>query len=328
MILVRAPFRIPLGGGGTDLPSYYSKFGGSLISVAINKYMIVSANRPVIDDLIRLKYSTSETVKKINQIQHPLVEEALKLTKVNKAVELSWIADVPHGTGMGSSGSFLVATLKALHTLGGQEVTAQQIAEEACHIEMDILKSPVGKQDQYMAAFGGLTQLEIDRRGRVEVSKPKVSLEILRDLESSFVLFYTGISRSSHNVLSRQNKSTNKGDKKVINSLHYIKEIGQNISQSIIKGNISQVGKLMDIHWQYKRQLSQNVSNDKINKWYQLGKDAGALGGKIMGAGGGGFLLFCCPGDKKDIRRVMKKEGLRELFVNFDTEGVKVLVNF
>lgn len=328
MILVRAPFRIPLGGGGTDLPSYYSKFGGSLISVAINKYMIVSANRPVIDDLIRLKYSTSETVKKVNQIQHPLVKEALKLTKVNKAVELSWIADVPHGTGMGSSGSFLVATLKALHTLGGQEVTAQQIAEEACHIEMDILKSPVGKQDQYMAAFGGLTQLEIDRRGRVEVSKPKVSLEILRDLESSFVLFYTGISRSSHNVLSRQNKSTNKGDKKVINSLHYIKEIGQNISQSIIKGNISQVGKLMDIHWQYKRQLSQSVSNDKINKWYQLGKDAGALGGKIMGAGGGGFLLFCCPGDKKDIRRVMKKEGLRELFVNFDTEGVKVLVNF
>lgn len=328
MILVRAPFRIPLGGGGTDLPSYYSKFGGSLISVAINKYMIVSANRPVIDDLIRLKYSTSETVKKINQIQHPLVKEALKLTKVNKAVELSWIADVPHGTGMGSSGSFLVATLKALHTLGGQEVTAQQIAEEACHIEMDILKSSVGKQDQYMAAFGGLTQLEIDRRGRVEVSKPKVSLEILRDLESSFVLFYTGISRSSHKVLSRQNKSTNKGDKKVINSLHYIKEIGQNISRSIIKGNISQVGKLMDIHWQYKRQLSQNVSNDKINKWYQLGKDAGALGGKIMGAGGGGFLLFCCPGDKKDIRRVMKKEGLRELFVNFDTEGVKVLVNF
>lgn len=328
MILVRAPFRIPLGGGGTDLPSYYSKFGGSLISVAINKYMIVNANRPVIDDLIRLKYSTSETVEKINQVQHPLVKEALKLTKVSKAVELSWIADVPHGTGMGSSGSFLVATLKALHTLGGREVAAQQIAEEACHIEMDILKSPVGKQDQYLAAFGGLTQLEIDRKGRVEVIKPKVSLAILRDLESSFVLFYTGISRSSHQVLSKQNKSTNKGDKKVINSLHYIKEIGQNISQSIIKGDISQVGKLMDIHWQYKQKLSQSVSSDKINKWYQLGVDAGALGGKIMGAGGGGFLLFCCPGDKREIRKVMKKEGLRELFVNFDTEGVKVLVNF
>ncbi|KKQ79226.1 MAG: GHMP kinase [Candidatus Daviesbacteria bacterium GW2011_GWA1_38_7] len=328
MILVRAPLRIPLGGGGTDLPSYYSKFGGSLISVAINKYMIVNANRPVIDDLIRLKYSTSETVEKISQVQHTLIKEALKLTGINKAVELSWIADVPYGTGMGSSGSFLVATLKALHALSGQEAAAEQIADEACHIEIDVLKSSVGKQDQYLAAFGGLTQLEIDRKGRVEVSRPRVSQAILKDLENSFVLFFTGISRSSHQILSKQNRSTNRGDKKVVNGLHFIKEIGHSIGQAIVKGDIKLVGELMDTHWQYKRKLSQNISNDRIDRWYQLGCDAGALGGKIMGAGGGGFLLFCCPGDKTEIRKVMKKEGLRELFVNFDTEGVKILVNF
>lgn len=328
MIITRAPFRIPLGGGGTDLPSYYGQFGGSLISVAINKYMLLTVNRPVVDKLIRVKYAKSETVDHVDQVEHELVREALKLTNISDSIEISSIADVPSGTGMGSSGSYLVALLKALHTFKREEVTAKQIAEEACLIEIEKLKSPVGKQDQYMAAIGGLTKLEIDKKGNVEVVKPNVDPGILKDLENSLVIFYTGIRRESKEVLTKQNASTTQGDKQVIESLHYIKEIGHEIFKAITKGNISKFGALMDEHWQHKRKLASNVSSTQIDHWYQEGKYAGALGGKIMGAGGGGFLMFCCPGDKTTLRASMAKNGLTEMFFSFDTEGVKTMVDF
>ncbi len=328
MIIARAPFRIPLGGGGTDLPSYYSKYGGSLISVAIDKYVLATANRPIVDDLIRLKYSKSETVDKLDKLEHKLVREVLKLIGIDSSIELSWMADVPAGTGMGTSGSFLVATLRALHTLKKEEVTAKQLAEEACHIEMDLLKEPVGKQDQYMAAFGGVTQMEIDRRGNVEVIQPKVSVEFLRDLENSLLVFYTGITRSSGQILTKQNAATLVGNKEVINNLHFIKELGAEIVKTLEQGNIRRFGALLDAHWQHKRKLSQGVSNSSIDKWYQEARYAGAIGGKLMGAGGGGFLVFCCPGEKSELRQVMSKEGLREMFIHFDLEGAKVLLNF
>jgi len=328
MIVVRAPFRIPLGGGGTDLPSYYSKFGGSLISVAIDKYVVTMVNRPMIDKLIRLKYSKSETVEKINQVEHDLIREALKLTGVINRIELSWIADVPFGTGMGSSGTFLVSTLKALHAISGDEVTTKQIAEEACRIEIEILESPVGKQDQYMAAFGGVTRLEIDKSGDVEVIRPNVSIEILRDLENSLVVFYTGIRRSSGKILSKQNSSVKRGDRSVQNNLHFIKELGKEIVIALEEGNIRKFGALLDAHWQYKRRLSDQVSSSEIDRWYQEARYAGAIGGKIIGAGGGGFMVFCCPGDKSELRNMMIKEGLVEIHVRFDMEGTKVLVNF
>lgn len=328
MIITRAPFRIPLGGGGTDLPSYYSKFGGKLISIAIDKYMVTTLNGPATDSLIRLKYSHSETVESVNEIQHELIKEALKLTNIKNGVELSFIADIPAGTGMGTSGSFLVSMLKALHTFKREEVTASQIADEACHIEIDKLKSPVGKQDQYMAALGGITQLIIDKKGHVEVIQPEISQAIIEDLDDSLLLFFTGIVRSSKEVLKLQNKSTNDGDKKVLESLHFIKEIGENITRCLLKGDINKFGKLLNTHWEYKQRLSGKVSNDDINRWYQKGMTTGALGGKLIGAGGGGFLLFCCPGDKKSLRKVMQEEGLREVFFHFDFDGVKVVANF
>src|SRR3989344_949281 len=268
MIITRAPFRIPLGGGGTDLLSYYSKFGGELVSVAIDKYMLVTVNRPMVDRLIRIKYTRSETVEKVDQIQHELVRESLKLLKIDNGIEISSIADVPAGTGMGSSGSHLVALLKVLHTFKREEVHVKQIADEACMIEIEKLGKPVGKQDQYMAAFGGLTRLVIDKKGNVEVSKPDLSRGIMKDLENSLCVFYTGIKRDSGEVLSKQSKATSDGDKQVVDSLNYIKEIGGEIYKAILKGNINKFGALMDLHWQYKRKLSSNVTNSDIDRWY------------------------------------------------------------
>ena len=328
MIITRAPFRIPLGGGGTDLPSYYSKFGGKLISVAIDKYMVTTLNTPVIDSLIRLKYSNSETVESISQIQHTFIKEALKLTGIKNGIELSFIADIPDKTGMGSSGSFLVSMLKALHVFKKEEVTTNHIAEEACHIEISRLKNPVGKQDQYIAAFGGITQLIIDKKGQVEVVRLKIAQSTIEDLEDSLLLFFTGIHRSSTKVLSLQNNAIKSGDKKVLESLHFIKEIGEDITRSLKKGDISKFGRLLNTHWEYKQRLSSKVSNDKINRWYQKGISTGALGGKLIGAGGGGFILFCCPGDKNNLRKAMEQEGLQEVFFHFDFDGVKLLANF
>lgn len=328
MIITRAPFRIPLGGGGTDIPSYYSKFGGKLISVGIDKYLVTTVNQPVTDELIRLKYSESEMVETVDQIQHNLIKEALKLTGIKNAVELSFIADIPAGTGMGTSGSFLVSMLKSLHAFKKEEATAQQIAEEACDIEINKLGNPVGKQDQYMAAYGGITQLTINKMGKVDVEHPEFARATVQDLEDSLLLFFTGIKRSSSQVLTLQNKATKAGDKRVVESLHYIKEIGEDITKCLKRGDINGFGKLLNIHWEYKLKLSDKVSNDNINRWYQKGIDSGALGGKLIGAGGGGFLLFCCPGDKKALRKAMSEEGLKEMFFHFDFDGAKVLVNF
>lgn len=328
MIITSAPFRIPLGGGGTDLPSYYSKYGGKLISAAINKHMVVIVNRPEIDNLIRLKYSKSETIKSISQVKHTLIKEALNLTGITNNIELSFIADIPSGTGMGSSGSFLVSMLKALHTFKKEEVTATQIAEEACLIEIDRLGNLVGKQDQYMASFGGITQLIIDKKGYVEVEQPITSKTIIEDLDNSLLLFFTGIKHSSSKILAPQNKATQEGDKRVLESLHFIKEIGEEIVKCLKTGDINKFGKLLNIHWEYKLRLSDKVSNSKINRWYQKGKAAGALGGKLIGAGGGGFLLFCCPRNKNKLRKVMKEEGLQEMLFRFDLDGVRIVANF
>ncbi len=328
MIITRAPFRIPLGGGGTDLPSYYSKFGGKLISVAIDKYILTTVNHPVSDDLIRLKYSKSETVKTTARVKHQLIKEALALTGIKRGIELSFIADIPAGTGMGSSGTFLVSMLKAIHAFKKEEAPAGKIAAEACHIEIERLNSPVGKQDQYMAAFGGITQLTIDKKGHVDVDQPISSRSTIEDLEGSLVLFFTGIKRSAGEVLNLQNKSTQNGDKKVIDSLHYIKELGEEITKTLKRGDINKFGILLNMHWEHKLKLSGKISNEKINRWYEMGIDAGALGGKLIGAGGGGFLLFCCPGDKKNLRRAMESAGLKEVFFKFDFDGAKVLADF
>jgi D-glycero-alpha-D-manno-heptose-7-phosphate kinase len=327
MIFVRAPFRISLGGGGTDLPSYYTKFSGYLISVAINKYMYVSVNRPMVDSLIRLKYTETEVVDNVQKIKHDLVREALISTNVTHSIEINSLADLPAGTGMGSSGSYLVALLKALHTFNRNSISAHDLAEEACKIEIDKLNKPVGKQDQYLAAFGGLTKLKISKKGKVTVSSPPIQPATLRDLENSFTIFYTGINREGKNILKGQDSATKKNQKQVLENLHLIKKIGKDIEKNLITGDVAEIGKLMNQHWLAKRQLSKSISSSKIDSLYKLGIKNGALGGKIIGAGGGGFLLFSCPGDKKRLREAMQKAGLREMFFQFDMEGAKVIAN-
>ncbi|OGM31462.1 hypothetical protein A2803_05330 [Candidatus Woesebacteria bacterium RIFCSPHIGHO2_01_FULL_44_21] len=327
MILVRAPFRVPIGGGGTDLPSYYSKFGGEFISASINRYMYITINRPIVDKLIRVKYTQTEIVNTVGEVRHDLVREALRLTKIKDSIEINSFADLPAGVGMGSSGSYLVALLKALHTLKREHISDQNLAEEACRIEINKLKRFVGKQDQYIAAFGGITKFKINKKGEVKIRPLPLSPSFIGDLENSLLIFYTGIRREEQQILKRQSIKTKNNDKRVIENLHLIKSIGKDIEQALLEENISSFGKLMHKHWMTKRNLSTSISSSRIDQLYELGIKNGALGGKIMGAGGGGFLLFCCPRNKGRLRLAMKNEGLTELFFHFDMEGAKVIAN-
>ncbi|MFZ2202567.1 MAG: galactokinase, partial [Microgenomates group bacterium] len=242
MLIVRAPFRIPLGGGGTDLPSYYEKFEGELVSVAINKYMYISLNRPIVDKLIRVRYSESEKVDSVNKVKHDLVREALKLTGVTERVEIHSIADLPSGSGMGSSGSYLVALLKALYTLKREAAATERIAEEACEIEIDKLKRAVGKQDQYLAAFGGLTALKINKNGEVKVTRLDLPPDKLREIENSLVIFYTGVRRQASDILEHQKRAVKNKDKEVTENLHQIKAIGVDILKALKRGDVSALG--------------------------------------------------------------------------------------
>lgn len=328
MIVTRTPFRIPLGGGGTDLPSYYSRYGGFIFSAAINKYMYICINRPAADDLIRIKYSRSETIDSIKEIKHELVRESLRYTGIENNIEIASMADVPAGTGLGSSGSYLVGLLKGLHELKRENVSTQELAEEACRIEIDILKKPVGKHDQYLAAFGGFTVMDIDKDGKVKVSRANLSRDTLEALENKLVLYFTGVSRDSSTILNEQSAQAKIKESEITRCLTRIKEIGIEIRDSLEKGNLRNFGELLDEHWQTKKRMSDKISNPKIDNLYELAKKNGVLGGKIMGAGGGGFFLFYCDGDKKKLRQVMAKTGLKEMPFNFDSEGSKVLVNF
>jgi D-glycero-alpha-D-manno-heptose-7-phosphate kinase len=327
MIFVRAPFRVPLGGGGTDLPSYYSKFGGSFISAAINRYMFVTVNMPLLDTLIRVKYTKTEIVDDVKKIEHDLAREALLLTKIKGSIEINSVADLPAGTGMGSSGSYLVAVLKALHALKDDHVSVKELAEEACKIEIDRLKRPVGKQDQYIAAYGGITKFRVSKSGSVKAHRLSLSEPFVRDLENSLLIFYTGIKRKEEQILKAQNRATEENNKNAIDNLHLIKSIGLDIERALVGSDINAFGRLMHEHWTAKRQLSTAISSARIDYLYELGMKNGALGGKIMGAGGGGFLLFCCPGGKLEIRKAMASKGLSELFFHFDMEGTKVIAD-
>ena len=328
MIITRSPFRIPLGGGGTDLPSYYQNHGGFVFSAGIDKYMVICVNQPIVDDLVRMKYSESEVVDSTDQVKHELAREAFRFLGIKNAVEVVSMADVPAGTGLGSSSCYLVALLNALHTLKRDFIPLQDLAEEACHIELEILKKPIGKQDQYLAAFGGLTSLEIDRSGKVTVSNLCISRGIVDDLEKNMLVFYTGLSRNSLDILTGQSQAAQQGNKIVVGSLDQIKEIGYQIREAIQKGNLTDFGLLMDKHWQLKKKLSHKVSNARLDEIYDTAKKNGALGGKITGAGGGGFFVFYCESNTSKLREAMGRCGLREMRYRFDFEGTKVISNF
>jgi len=325
MILTRTPFRITLGGGGTDLPSFYSQHGGFILAVAIDKYMFLNVNTPIVDDKIRVRYTASEFVDHVDQVQHTLAREALRYFSIRNGIEIVSIADIPSGTGLGSSSSYLVGLLNALHTLLQDQATPQRLAEEACHIELEVLKKPIGKQDQYMASFGGLTALDIKPHGAVSVTRLDLDVDLVETLEDNILMFYTNEMRDATVILKKQDEATREKDCTVVSSLLEIKDIGLEISAAISKGNLRSFGELLDVHWQAKKRLSHGISNPQIDAWYELAKQNGAIGGKISGAGGGGFLMLYCEGHKAQLREAMRRAGLRELKFRFDFEGSKVV---
>ncbi len=325
MIITRSPLRISLGGGGTDLPSYYREYSGFVISAAIDKYVYITLHQTFVQELI-IKYSRMERVQSVEEVEHPLIREALKLTEVEAPyLEITSMADIPAGTGLGSSGSFTTALLRALHALKKNLVHPQEVAEQACHIEIDLLKEPVGKQDQYIAAYGGLTCFRFLPNDSVEAWPLKIDRDTLYQLEDHLLLFFTGYSRAASTVLREQDVKSKARDREMISNLHFIKELGLESRDALESGDLVKFAELMNTHWEHKKQRSAGMSNSQINDWYQLARQHGALGGKLIGAGGGGFLMFYTE-ERARLRQAMREAGLQEVRFRFDFEGTKVVI--
>ena len=324
MIISRTPLRITLGGGGTDLPSYYGEHGGFVISAAVNRYIFIAINRTFGNDYF-LKYSELEQVDSVDDIAHPLIREALRLHPIGPAIELVSVADIPAGTGLGSSGAFTVGLLRALYAFKREHVTAANLAEEACRIEIETLDRPVGKQDQYIAAFGGLTCFDIANDGSVTVSPLLISNETLRDLEEHLCMFFTHYSRPADKVLDEQRTKSKEGDAEMLDSLHFVKENGLATKEALEHGDTARFAALMDEHWQRKRRRSSLMSNERIDRCYDIAMERGALGGKLVGAGSGGFLLFYAK-DLDSLRAAMAGEDLTEVRFTFDFDGSSLMV--
>ena len=326
MIITRSPLRISLGGGGTDLPSYYRKHEGFLIAGAIDKYVYVSVLRPFTEGIF-LKYSQMENVKKIEEIKHPIIREALRMQDLKTPqIEITTIADIPAGTGLGSSGSFTTALLRALFAHRRKHILSETLAETACHIEIDRLGEPIGKQDQYIAAYGGLTAFTFHRDDTVTAEPLKIPITSVFDLEDRLLLFFTGFARSAGEILKDQHVRSQQEDAEMLNNLHYIKDLGYRSREALERGDLDSFGKLMHEHWEHKKARSKGMSNSKIDEWYNLAIENGAVGGKLVGAGGGGFLMFLAE-DSSRLRHAMSSAGLEEVRFHFDYEGTKVLLS-
>ncbi|MFH1916033.1 MAG: galactokinase [Nanoarchaeota archaeon] len=324
MIITQTPLRIPIGGGGTDIPSYYKRERGHWISAAINKYIYITLNNTMSDEFI-IRYSQIERTAKIDEIKHPLIREIFKLIKARPGLEMSSIADIPSGTGMGSSGSFGVGLIRALQAHNRNHYDPSEVAEMACHVEMNILKEPSGKQDQYAATYGGITEYECDKDGKVTARPLALSPSTLIDLEENLLLFFTGYTRKAGDILKKQDDATKANDNDMIENLNKTKALGLEIKDALVSGNCVHFGELMDTHWQNKKKRGK-MSNPDIDKWYNLALANGAVGGKVIGAGGGGFLMFYAK-DRHTLRQAMQKEGLHEIRFGFDFEGSRVLLN-
>jgi D-glycero-alpha-D-manno-heptose-7-phosphate kinase len=324
MIIVRSPLRVTLGGGGTDLPTYYREHEGFLIAAAIDKYVYVTVIKPFRPG-IYLKYSAIEHVDRIEAVQHRLIREALKQFAAEAAqIEITTLADIPAGTGLGSSGSFTTALLRALHAHARNIIHPRELAEQACHIEIDLLREPIGRQDQYIAAFGGVTCFTFRRDGTVDAAPLAVDEEVRHDLEDNLLMFFTGYSRSASQILQDQDARTKRSDAAMIENLHCVKEIGLRSKRALEAGDVVAFGRLMHEHWQNKRKRTDGMSNPQIDAWYDLAIANGAVGGKLIGAGGGGFLMFYAE-DKTRLRHTMRMAGLAEVRFRFDFEGTKVV---
>jgi len=324
MIIVRSPLRITLGGGGTDLPSYYSDHEGFLIAAAIDKYVYVTAIKPFAPG-IYLKYSSIEHVDRVDEVQHPIIRESLKQFPHDvPQIEITTLADIPAGTGLGSSGSFTTALLRALHAQERGIVHPRELAEQACTIEIEKLGEPVGKQDQYIAAYGGITCFTFQRNGTVDATPLAIDDEFRFALEDNLLLFFTGFSRSAGAILKDQDSRTKSNDNAMIDNLHYVKDLGLRSKAALEARDLPTFGALMHEHWEHKRRRSGGMSNPKIDEWYNLALQSGALGGKLIGAGGGGFLMFLAE-DKSRLRHAMREAGLPEVRFHFDFEGTKIV---
>jgi len=325
MIIARSPLRITLGGGGTDLPSYYRDHEGFLIAAAIDKYVYVTVMRPFTPG-IYLKYSQLEHVELAKDVLHPIIRESIQMLDFKTPqIEITTLADIPAGTGLGSSGSFTTALLKALYAHRKRLLHPGELAELACHIEIDRLGEPIGKQDQYIAAYGGLTCLTFNTDDSVVAKPLAVSMDSLFDLEDNLLLFFTGYSRSAGSILEDQKTRTQKHDNDMLNNLHFVKELGYRSQKALEEGNVSLFGELMHEHWEHKKRRSGGMSNPQINEWYELGMKNGAVGGKLVGAGGGGFLMFYAA-DRNKLRHAMARAGLEEVRFRFDFEGTKIVL--
>jgi D-glycero-alpha-D-manno-heptose-7-phosphate kinase len=326
MIIARSPLRITLGGGGTDLASYYSEHEGFLISAAIDKYVYVTVTRPFSPG-IYLKYSSLEHVERVADVRHPIIREALRLQNLSTPqVEITTLADIPAGTGLGSSGSFTTALLKALYTHRRKVVHAQELAELACQIEIDRLREPIGKQDQFIAAFGGITCFTFHKDHSVEVQPLRVSTRTMFDLEDNLLLFFTGFNRAARTILNDQQVRSQAHDPEMLENLHYVKNLGYRSKEALESGDLGRFGELMHEHWEHKKRRSGGISNPQIDKWYSQAMENGAVGGKLVGAGGGGFLMFYAA-DRSRLRTTMADAGLEEVRFRFDFEGTKVVLS-
>jgi D-glycero-alpha-D-manno-heptose-7-phosphate kinase len=324
MIITRSPLRISLGGGGTDLPSYYQRHTGFLIAAAIDKYVCITLHQTFVPELI-VKYSKLERVSNVEDLQHPIVREALKLVGVEaEGLEITSMADIPSGTGLGSSGSFATALLKALHTHKRNLLHPHELAEQACHIEIDRLNEPIGKQDQYIAAYGGLTCFQFLTDGRVEARPLRISAATRYNLEDNLLLFFTGYSRTASSILKEQDDKSKNRETCMVDNLHFVKELGYRSKEALESGDLHGFAELMKVHWEHKKQRSNRMTNGDIDSWYDRAMANGALGGKLIGAGGGGFLMYYAE-DKTRLRRAMAGTGLREVRFRFDFEGTKVI---
>ena len=323
MIISRSPLRITLGGGGTDLASYYEEHEGFLIAAAINKYVYVTIMRPFTEG-IYLKYSQLEHVNQILEVQHPIIRESLKMMGFRTPqIEITTLADIPSGTGLGSSGSFTTALIKALYAHRKKHLHQEELAELACKIEIEQLGEPIGKQDQYIAAIGGLTCFTFHRDGKVTAVPLNIDMKTMFYLEDNLLLFFTGFSRSASGILKDQQVRSQNNDSEMIENLHYVKNLGIRSKDALESGDTKLFGELMHEH---KKRRSGGMSNPDIDRWYEIGMNNGAIGGKLVGAGGGGFLMFLA-NDRDRLRAAMARSGLEEVRFGFDFEGSKVVLS-
>ena len=326
MIVSRTPFRLSLGGGGTDLPAYYEKYGGFFVAGAVNRYMHIVLNDRF-EPGIRVSYSQTEIVETADAIRHPLVRETLKYMDFRDRIEIVSLADVPAATGLGSSGSFSVGLLNALHAHQKAVKTPQEVAEEACHIAMVRLREPSGKQDEYAASFGGIRSYEVDRDGKVTPAELRIAPETLDELEHGIMMFYTGIKRNAKDILGGQRSMVSSNQGGAVEKMNAIKSIGYESQKALESGDLRRFGELLDQHWELKKGVTGAMTTDGIDHWYAVARERGALGGKVVGAGGAGFHMLDCEEGRRNVRYAMAKEGLVEMKYRFDIEGSKVIYN-